>query len=641
MADELADNKTYAEPRLEADLVMKGGITSGIVYPHAACNLARRYRFRNVGGTSAGAIAAAATAAAEYGRRTGAPDGGFAKLWAVPDELSAPAHSGTKLQALFQPDRTTKRLFALATLPMQSGRPRKAIVALREFWQRSWLVGLVSIALALACGIVLSPWTIGYPLIAGSAAALAWAAHSLRNEVRATLPENDFGLCGLGPSDDHDPEAPPLTVWLHETIQALAGRAGDKPLTFADLWDAELEGASPATRQARLDQLQRKPDERQVNLEMIATDLTHGRPLRLPIAGGERRHPRADEGDRFFIDLNDFERLFPVGIVKHLRRVGRRPAGDELAELRASNPGGEFVELPGSELPVIVATRMSLAFPGLISAVPTWRLSDASGHGVERVLISDGGITSNFPVHFFDSPLPRRPTFALNLSGFLPEQEGSQEVDDLPHPRDCVRRPDRAGASTAFEPQREIETVRAFGVAIKDAMQNWRDNAQARLPGFRERVVHIHVGRGEGGLKLNMKEERIRHLSERGGIAGRYLAEDFSWPEGASPEASKHWNDVRFTRYRIAMQGIEALLRSYVRGYESEADEASIQYAERLEQGTEELPYRFGTARLRRFAQRSTRRYVRVVRFWDRKRMTLADPNSPRPPAELRPTPRV
>ena len=40
------------------DLVMKGGITSGIVYPNAVLALARDFRFKNIGGTSAGAIAA-------------------------------------------------------------------------------------------------------------------------------------------------------------------------------------------------------------------------------------------------------------------------------------------------------------------------------------------------------------------------------------------------------------------------------------------------------------------------------------------------------------------------------------------------------------------------------------------------------
>jgi hypothetical protein len=32
------------------DLVMKGGITSGVIYPKAAAKLATRYRFKNIGG---------------------------------------------------------------------------------------------------------------------------------------------------------------------------------------------------------------------------------------------------------------------------------------------------------------------------------------------------------------------------------------------------------------------------------------------------------------------------------------------------------------------------------------------------------------------------------------------------------------
>ena len=72
------------QPALECDVVMKGGITSGIVYPRAILRMKDTYRFRNVGGTSAGAIAAAVTAAAEFGRATG----GFARLERVPDEIA-------------------------------------------------------------------------------------------------------------------------------------------------------------------------------------------------------------------------------------------------------------------------------------------------------------------------------------------------------------------------------------------------------------------------------------------------------------------------------------------------------------------------------------------------------------------------
>ena len=65
----ISSNETvrkYVERSL--DLTMKGGTTSGVVYPLAICELATDFRFRNVGGTSAGAIVAALTAAAELGR---------------------------------------------------------------------------------------------------------------------------------------------------------------------------------------------------------------------------------------------------------------------------------------------------------------------------------------------------------------------------------------------------------------------------------------------------------------------------------------------------------------------------------------------------------------------------------------------
>ena len=50
-------------PLPPCDLVLKGGITSGVVYPRAISRLARNYQIKGVGGTSAGAIAAAFAAA--------------------------------------------------------------------------------------------------------------------------------------------------------------------------------------------------------------------------------------------------------------------------------------------------------------------------------------------------------------------------------------------------------------------------------------------------------------------------------------------------------------------------------------------------------------------------------------------------
>ena len=76
---------------------------------------------------------------------------------------------------------------------------------------------------------------------------------------------------------------------------------------------------------------------------------------------------------------------------------------------------------------------MSLAFPFFFSSIPLYAVDhtqypDLSDRAealaraqkerrppVERCWFADGGICSNLPVHFFDRPLPRWPTFALDL----------------------------------------------------------------------------------------------------------------------------------------------------------------------------------------------------------------------------------
>jgi hypothetical protein len=64
----ISSDAVAAYAKTSLDLTMEGGTTSGVVYPLAVCELATNFRFRNVGGASAGAIAAALTASAELGR---------------------------------------------------------------------------------------------------------------------------------------------------------------------------------------------------------------------------------------------------------------------------------------------------------------------------------------------------------------------------------------------------------------------------------------------------------------------------------------------------------------------------------------------------------------------------------------------
>src|SRR5438270_1478912 len=65
----------FENPSQNCDFVMRGGITSGVVYPSAILRIAQHFRLKSIGGTSAGAIAAAVAAAAEF-RRSCRGDGG-------------------------------------------------------------------------------------------------------------------------------------------------------------------------------------------------------------------------------------------------------------------------------------------------------------------------------------------------------------------------------------------------------------------------------------------------------------------------------------------------------------------------------------------------------------------------------------
>jgi hypothetical protein len=168
-----------------------------------------------------------------------------------------------------------------------------------------------------------------------------------------------------------------------------------------------------------------------------------------------------------------------------------------------------------------VAIRLSLSFPGLLSAVP---FHQKVGDEYRSSLFSDGGIASNFPVHFFDAWFPRRPTFGIDL-GPLPK-EGAPLV--LMHGED------------GLGGYRKVDRLTVFGGQIKDTMQNWRDNLQTELEGYRERVCEVRFQADEGGLNLKMAPPAIQALMERGFRAGGKLSE--ALPMSVAPtEPTPNW----------------------------------------------------------------------------------------------------
>ena len=237
---------------------MKGGVASGVVYPGAILALAKRYRFRNVGGTSAGAIAATVTAAAELGRREG-KNGGFERLREVADAIGEP----NLVLGLFQPRPENRSLFELAVKMMEarrrSGRdasgdhvfPTRALpdrargrrldggrlhCGLRALPLARLVVGAHLAGLAVSAAV-------GVAFLGVSAVALTVSRPS--RALARTLGDRNagFGLCPGTAQEGFD--QPALTDWLHRHIQACAGRnESDPPLTFADLKDDEDDARS-------------------------------------------------------------------------------------------------------------------------------------------------------------------------------------------------------------------------------------------------------------------------------------------------------------------------------------------------------------------------------------------------------------
>lgn len=549
-------------PTRYCDLVMKGGITSGIVYPNAVLALAKDFRFKNIGGTSAGAIAAAASAAAAVGDRkldasgsaSASPTLGFEGLERVSKQLSSKGF----IYSLFQPARGAKNAYRMiVTLAGNAGTPRKLLSA---------MLGVVAIApfetgALLTLFLALGYWAAGHQgLIAAAPPAaicayLGGAVFALLRVARVAR-RNLLGLCSGLRRPDWAPawlariipdrlrksSEPALTEWLHQALQELSGKSLVDPLTFSDLWDAPRYPGEPKTEKA-------------ISLQMITTGVSHHEPRTLPFV----------EANFWFL-REEFDLLFPQEVVDWM--ANRPGAATNIA-------GQDYYKLPsGGDMPVLVAMRMSLSFPLLISAVPLHEpdartrsskmpadMNDvarleaapqektlsqtveglaaggdcgASQSTTFRICwFSDGGISSNFPIHLFDAALPLWPTFAINL--VYPKTDDA----DRPKPLDlATTERDKAEAAVRLPTgnnvgwQRTYQSIArslalgemaSFMFGIIGTMQNWRDLLQARAPGQRDRIVQVSLNGTEGGMNLNMPQEVLNSISLKGTVAGERL----------------------------------------------------------------------------------------------------------------------
>ncbi|WP_394616252.1 patatin [Lentzea sp. JNUCC 0626] len=545
------------------DLTMRGGTTSGVVYPLAVASLARHYEFKQIGGASAGAIAAGFTAAAERGRAAG----GFDKLAGLIDWFTSGSGAERwRMAQLFQPAEKTRALYRIVVASMQKrettgrsaitclffallgavGLRAKAVLGLMALlwlggpvlysgWLApagypGWLAVAVSVV-ALACLVIVVwplrsslPWPAAVfalvPLVLGLAfsrhyataaiVVLVWLVltlaavsalivtygYAMQRFLKDNARSIHFGLVpGTG---DYRPSwldrmagvprstgVPPLADWIADQLDDLAGT--DEALTFGDLGD--------------------------INLVLMTTDLSEGRPYRLPFK----------EEWQYCEECLGY--VLPARVVEQLDgsvTFDKCPLHEHMP-LRA---------LPERDrLPVVLAVRMSLSFPGLIAAVPLCR-------GGRVHWFSDGGITSNFPIHFFDALLPRWPTFGLSLQ---PYPAGDTTDVWLPEQ-------DASASGTHYA---ALNSMPRFLVSILDTFLDWRDTMQSALPGYRGRIAHVRQSDDEGGSNLFMPPDTIKRLAERGQKAGDLLRERF--------EQQQNTDRYRWIRLRMALREYQEL----------------------------------------------------------------------------------
>ncbi|WP_445302304.1 patatin-like phospholipase family protein [Microcoleus sp. F4-D5] len=669
------ESEFLGDKQEECDLVMKGGVTSGIVYPPIVLKLAKKYRFRSIGGTSAGAIAAAVTAAAEYGRDTG----GFTKLKEISDQLS----QENFLRNLFQPSEETQPLMdTLYAVFIESKKPEQEETEktnhekpsplqkflgffqfarfLREtFRSKHQRVFALGSRRGLVIGLILALFLSGFSFVVfflvaqftggslsgGSfiilllllSVSFAWigqwigslgvGVYDLYGILTEKVPNNFFGMCSGRKNNptSKDPEA--LTDWLTAKINYVAGiDENGEPLTFGKL----------------------KQKQKPIDLKLVTSNLSHNQPYILPF-----------KNHAFIFNKEEFSKLFPSNVVEYMTRCAYRSKSVELPE------GFHF--LPEADnLPVVVAMRMSLSFPILIGAVPLYTINRAAFQGkkkldltkkndwkqcLQRNWFSDGGISSNFPIHLFDEWLPSRPTFGINLTSLSPNafkkdenktqiqadavsvvtnpdiENLRRQLDTLEVDRDELYK--SIYLSKANDPPvqvwAEISKLSDFIRAIWLTAQNYRDNTQSMLPSYRERVVQVRLDKVEGGLNLSMDKKIIKRVMEKGEIAGEKIVNDFKL---------EHHQWVRF-------QVLMGLLETELTKVEQVLRDKSLdcqKLAQEQQDKNDKYPYRRSTAWCDEALAR-VKQIQDLVEVWGDS--SILDEETPRPDPVLRVTPEL
>jgi hypothetical protein len=305
---------------------------------------------------------------------------------------------------------------------------------------------------------------------------------------------------------------------------------------------------------------------------------------------------------------------------------------------------------------------MSLSFPLLISAVPLYAVDFAvSGDDQHGGLVrrwrtdhpgctpeqtaaavaaprfqvnwfSDGGLAANLPVHFFDSPLPARPTFAIDLAPFGPgRQRSDDERENLYFP--TVNQGGLHRRTADWETKKPLSRLLAFGLSLVNTARVWVDEKQLTMPGYRDRIVTVYQDTDEGGLNLSMAEPVVRRLSKRGRYAARRMVGRFAGEKpGVEPAAG--WDNHRWIRFRTATGGLSDWLAAFERGYPAPSV-PTTPYDALLADGAQQPSYPVNGKRLDAVRERVERLRAEIGKWGSAPEDAFTE-RRPNPPPKLR-----
>ena len=408
----------------------------------------------------------------------------------------------------------------------------------------------------------------GFGLVPGTA--VEWT--SRRRKRRRRVAQRLDDLAGIPAADG----LPPLATWVADRIDDLAGipharletkdlfdsagllhdggigsdtDAGRAPLTFGDLW---LGRVGPR-RDEDADLLLRAasdPEHRVVDLALTTTNVTQRRPYRFPL-------PAAAELERRGLTPLLFcrmclEAVLPVRVVAHL--VAASPAL-EADHTCPRHEGSQLFELPDPwDVPVALAVRMSMAVPGLLTAVPLATVeADLDRPGKETVHLhwfADGDLSAGMPVSFFDTLLPRWPTFGFHVQ---PDAASARDLDGAPTAGPGWVLPEQDAARKPVH-WHDAASLGTFTRLLAGTARAWADASVSDLPGFRGRVAQVSSLPSSGADPVPFVRQRtVLSLALRGYEAGEALRARFTGSDDGIAGQSQT-DRYRWIRLRTALR---------------------------------------------------------------------------------------